>query len=438
MVPIPLTRSLYTLLLYLLTPLVVLRLLWRGLRAPAYWRRWPERFGWVPQASEDCLWVHAVSVGEVQAAVPLVKALRGRYPEWRIVVTTMTPTGAERVQAALHQDVTHYYLPYDLPGAVRRFARRLRPRLLIIMETELWPNLIHYCYTQHIPVVLANGRLSERSAARYRYVEKLASEMLAMLSALAAQTQKDARRFIELGAPSGIVHVTGNIKYDMKPPASLREEAEVLRRSWGVERGVWIAASTHEGEEQQVLDAYAAVRRELPHALLVIVPRHPERFSKVAALCERAGYRIIRRSEQRACDASAEIVIGDSMGELNLFYAASDVAFVGGSLTPTGGHNLIEPAAQGVPVITGPYTFNFAEIAQQLCEAGAAREIHTTQQLSDAVVALLKDANLRYMMGQKGRQFVEESRGALDALVEIISLSAPANAENFSRVRPYI
>lgn len=414
------TRSIYTLLLYLLTPLVMLRLLWRGLRAPAYWRRWPERFGWIPQASEDCLWIHAVSVGEVQAAVPLAQALRVRYPEWRIVVTTLTPTGAERVQAALHQDVTHYYLPYDLPGAVRRFARRLRPRLLIIIETELWPNLIHYCHTQHIPVVLANGRLSERSAGRYQYVKKLASEMLAMFSVVAAQTQQDALRFIELGAPSGIVHVTGNIKYDMKPPASLREQAEVLRRFWGVERAVWIAASTHEGEEQQILDAYAAVRRELPHALLVIVPRHPERFTKVAALCEKSGYPIVRRSEHRACDASTGIVIGDSMGELNLFYAASDVAFVGGSLVPTGGHNLIEPAEQGIPVITGPHTFNFAEITQQMCEAGAAIEIHTTQQLSDVVVKLLKDATLRYIMGQKGRQFVEDSRGALDELVGLI------------------
>ncbi len=415
------TRSIYTFLLYLLTPLVVVRLLWRGLRAPAYWRRWPERFGWIPQAGDGCLWVHAVSVGEVQAAVPLVKALRARYPEWRIVVTTMTPTGAERVQTALHQDVTHYYLPYDLPGAVRRFARRLRPRLLIIMETELWPNLIHYCHTQRIPVVLANGRLSERSAARYRYVKKLASEMLAMFSVVAAQTQQDARRFIALGAPSEIVRVTGNIKYDMKPPASLREQAEVLRRSWGVERAVWIAASTHEGEEQQILDAYAAVRRELPHALLVIVPRHPERFAKVSALCEKSGYSIVRRSEQRACDANTGIVIGDSMGELNLFYAASDVAFVGGSLVPTGGHNLIEPAEQGIPVITGPHTFNFAEITQQMCEAGAAVQVNTTRQLDEVVIEFLKDANLRYQIGQKARTLVEQNRGALDHLLEALT-----------------
>jgi 3-deoxy-D-manno-octulosonic-acid transferase len=211
----------------------------------------------------------------------------------------------------------------------------------------------------------------------------------------------------------------------MKPPASLREEAEVLRRSWGVERAVWIAASTHEDEEQQVLDAYAAVRRELPHALLVIVPRHPERFTKVAALCEKSGYRIVRRSERRACDASTGIVIGDSMGELNLFYAASDVAFVGGSLVPTGGHNLIEPAEQGIPVITGPHTFNFAEITQQMCEAGAAVQIHTTQQLSDAVVTLLKDANLRYQMGEKARMLVEQNRGALDHLLEVLASYLP-------------
>ncbi len=415
------TRRLYTFLLYVLAPLLVLRLLWRGLRAPAYWRRWPERFGWIARASDNCLWVHAVSVGEVQAAVPLVKVLRARYPQWRIVVTTMTPTGAERVQAALQQDVSHYYLPYDLPGAVRRFVWCLRPRLLIIMETELWPNLIHYCHAQNLPIVLANARLSVRSAARYRRVKRLTSEMLTKITVIAAQTQADAARFIELGASPASVRITGNIKYDMKLSASLREQAEVLRRSWGVERAVWIAASTHEGEEQQILDAYAAVRRELPNALLVIVPRHPERFAKIVALCQRQGYSIVRRSEQRACDAATEIVIGDSMGELNLFYAASDIAFVGGSLVATGGHNLIEPAAQGVAIITGPHTFNFSEVAEQLCDAGAAVRIHNTQELGDTVTMYLRDANLRYQTGQKGKQLVERNRGALDALLESAS-----------------
>ncbi|MEO6696456.1 MAG: lipid IV(A) 3-deoxy-D-manno-octulosonic acid transferase [Gammaproteobacteria bacterium] len=418
---LPLTRRLYTLLLYFLTPLVMLRLLWRGLRVPAYWRRWPERFGWIPHSREDCLWIHAVSVGEVQAAVPLIKALRSRYPPQRIVVTTMTPTGAEHAQAVLSADVTHYYAPYDLPQAVQRFLQRARPRLLIIMETELWPNLIHTCYARAIPVILANARLSERSATRYRRIKKLMTETLEKISIIAAQTQPEAERFIELGARPDTVHVTGSIKYDVKLSASLREEAQVLRRLWGVERAVWIAASTHEGEEAQLIDAYAAVRRELPHALLVIVPRHPERFTKVAALCQKRGYRIVRRSEQRPCDANTEIVIGDSMGELNLFYAASDVAFVGGSLAPNGGHNLIEPAALGVPVITGPYTFNFAEVTQQLCEAGAAVQIHNTQQLSNTVVKFLKDANLRYQTGEKGRELVERNRGALNTLLEIIA-----------------
>lgn len=415
------TRSIYTFLLYLLTPLVMLRLLWRGLRAPAYWRRWTERFGWIPQAREDCLWVHAVSVGEVQAAVPLVKALRARYPEWHIVVTTMTPTGTERVQTALGSDVTHYYAPYDLPQAVQRFLQRACPHLLIIMETELWPNLIHYCHAQSIPIVLANARLSERSAARYRRIKKLMAETLRKVSIIAAQTQPEAERFVGLGANPDAVCVTGSIKYDVKLPASLLEEAQVLRRLWGVERAVWIVASTHEGEENHILDAFAAVRRELPDALLIVVPRHPERFGKVAALCKKRGYHIMRRSENRPCDANTEIVIGDSMGELNLFYAASDVAFVGGSLVPTGGHNPIESAVLGVPVIIGPYTFNFAEVTQRLCEAGAAMQIHNAQQLSGAVVMFLKDANLRYQMGEKGRQLVERNRGALNTLLKIIA-----------------
>ena len=416
-------RRAYTLLLYVLMPWVLLRMAWRGLRAPGYWQRWPERFGLIsgaPKSASPTLWVHAVSVGEVQAAIPLIRALRARFPLLDIVVTTTTLTGSERVQASLAQDVRHYYAPYDLPGAVRRFLDHIQPQLLVVMETEWWPNIFHGCHARNIPIVLANVRLSQRSAAGYARVRGLTTPMLSKVSAIAAQTRQDAERLLQLGAGAQRIQVTGSVKFDIKLPASLREEAAVLRRSWGVERAVWIAASTHEGEEKYILDAFDAVKRTIPAALLVLVPRHPERFGKVAALCARRGYTTVLRSEQRACGAQTEVFIGDSMGELNLFYAAADVAFVGGSLVPTGGHNLLEPAALGIATITGPFMHNFEEITRMLREEGAVRQIDNTDQLSGAVIAYLQDANLRHAAGEKGRALVERNRGALDKLMQIV------------------
>lgn len=420
-------RPLYSLILYLLTPLVLLRLAWRGLRAPGYWKRWPERFGFfsAPQLSET-IWIHAVSVGEFQAALPLIKALKVHYPDVRMVVTTTTPTGSARVRAALGDTVFHVYAPYDLPGAVRRFLGRTRPRVAIIMETELWPNLFHGCHARGIPLILANARLSERSAAGYRRIAGLTRQTLGNITAVAAQTQDDARRLISLGADAARVHVTGNIKFDINIPASLHEEAATLRQGWGAERPVWIAASTHEGEDEQVLEAFAAVRQAVPDALLVLVPRHPERFARVAALCRKRGYEVVLRSGQRAghasfgASATTAVFVGDSMGELMLFYAASDVAFIGGSLVATGGHNMLEPAALGIPVITGPHIFNFAEISRMLLNAGATRQVNDAPQLAEAVMAYLKDNNLRRAAGDKGRRLVEQNRGALMKLVDIV------------------
>ncbi|MDP1708715.1 MAG: lipid IV(A) 3-deoxy-D-manno-octulosonic acid transferase [Gammaproteobacteria bacterium] len=421
-------RHTYTLLLYLLLPLVLLRLVWRGLRAPAYWRRWPERFGFVPLAptANPVIWLHAVSVGEVQAAAPLVRALMARYPQHRVVLTTMTPTGAEQVRASFGQGVTHCYVPYDLPGAVRRFLVRVRPSIAIIMETELWPNIFHGCHERAIPLLLVNVRLSARSAAGYRRVRSLTAEMLGCVSAIAAQTQKDAARIIALGAEAARVRVTGSIKFDINMPASLHEEAAVLRRSLGAERAVWIAASTREGEETMILEAYASVRRSLPQSLLVLVPRHPERFARVAALCRRHGFNTVLRSEPRSCDASTEVFIGDSMGELALLYAAADVAFVGGSLVPAGGHNMIEPAALGLPVIFGPHVFNFEEASRLLREAGAAEQVRNVEQLATTVLSYLTDANLRHATGEKGRQLVQQNRGALDKVLGIAAGVIPA------------
>lgn len=421
-------RRAYTLLLYLLLPLVLLRLLLRGLRAPAYWRRWPERFGFAPlaPAGAPVIWLHAVSVGEVQAAAPLVRALRTHYPRHTFVITTMTPTGAEQVRASLGREVVHCYVPYDLPGAVRRFLTRIRPSAAIIMETELWPNIFHGCHVRSIPLLLVNVRLSARSAAGYRRIRHLTAEMLGHVSALAAQTRADAERVIALGVPAARVRVTGSIKFDVRLPASLREEAAVLRRSLGAERAVWIAASTREGEEPLILDALASVQRVLPQSLLVLVPRHPERFARVAALCRKHGFSTVLRSEQRACEPDTAVFIGDTMGELALLYAAADVAFVGGSLVPTGGHNMIEPAALGLPVIFGPHVFNFEEVSRLLCEAGAAEQVRTAEQLAAAVRTYLSDANLRHATGEKGMQLVAQNRGALDRVMDMMTHVIPA------------
>jgi 3-deoxy-D-manno-octulosonic-acid transferase len=422
-------RQLYSALHYLALPFIFLRLAWRGHRDPGYWERWGERFGRVPPLPGDqrTVWIHAVSVGEVQAAVPLVRALRSGGRDLRIVVTTTTPTGQERVRQALGNSVLHRYAPYDLPASVRRFLARVHPQLVIIMETELWPNILHQCSRQRIPVLLANARLSERSAASYRRVASTARQMLASVSCIAAQTQQDAARLVSLGARPERVRVTGNTKFDVRLPASLGEEAQVLRRCFGVDRGVWIAASTHDGEEQQVLQAFETVREALPDSLLVLVPRHPDRAASVAALARKSGHVTVTRSESPASCVDASVFIGDTLGELPLFYAASDVAFVGGSLVQEGGHNMLEPAALGVPVIFGPYVHDVVEISERLTQAGAGRKVNDMGELGAAVVEYMQDANLRHVAGQRGRKFVEENRGALTLVMELVDeLMAPA------------
>ncbi len=425
-------RQLYSALHYLALPYIFLRMMWRGHRDPGYWERWGERFGRIPPlaAGPRTLWVHAVSVGEVQAAVPLVRALRAQDADVRIVVTTTTPTGRERVRQALGNAVIHRYTPYDLPGAVRRFLERAGPDLVIIMETELWPNILHHCARRGVPVLLANARLSEQSASSYRRVAVTTRRMLATITCIAAQTRDDAARLVSLGAPPERVHVTGNTKFDVNLPASLAEEAQVLRRCFGVERGVWIAASTHDGEEQQVLQAFDEVLEAVPDSLLVLVPRHPERSQSVAALARRFGHVTVMRSESPSTCAGAGVFIGDTMGELPLFYAASDVAFVGGSLVPEGGHNMLEPAALGIPVLFGPHVHDVAEISERLAEAGAGRRVADKRALASAVVEYLHDANLRHVAGQRGREFVEQNRGALGLVMALIDqLITPATAQ---------
>jgi 3-deoxy-D-manno-octulosonic-acid transferase len=414
-------RFLYTLLLYAALPFVLLRLWLRGARAPAYRRRWPERFGRFPHAlPAGAVWIHAVSVGEAIAAFPLVQRLRERHPELPLVFTTTTPTGSERVIRQFGACVHHSYLPYDLPGAVARFLDRTRPALAVILETELWPNMYAACAARRIPLVVANARLSARSAAAYRRIAPLARATLRQVTLIAAQSDEDAARFLALGAPAGRVQVTGNLKFDLALPVDLTERADSLRRAWGAPRPTWIAASTHEGEEEQILAAHAQIRAWMPELLLVLVPRHPERFDHVASLCAAHGCRVVRRSENRPCDPGAAVFLGDSMGELMLFYALADVAFVGGSLVPAGGHNPLEPAALARPVLHGPHMFNFAEIDRRLRAAGGSRAVMDAGELARAVGDYLAQPALRRATGEKARAFVAQNRGALERLLAII------------------
>jgi len=413
-------RRLYTLLLSLLLPLVLLRLLWRSLRLPEYRRRLGERFGFCPPPAQTSgVWVHAVSVGETLAASPLLKRLLAEHPDLPLLITTTTPTGARQARELFGETIPHRYFPYDLPGTLDRFLDRAQPRLLVLVETEIWPNLLAACEQRGIPTILANGRLSERSARRYARLGAFGRATFQRIGRVAAQTEADAARFVALGVPAERVSVTGNIKFDLRLPASLHERAEVLRRGWD-NRPVWVAASTHEGEEEQVLAAHRALLARLPQALLVLVPRHPERFERVAALGRRAGLRMVRRSEAKPCPPEAQLFLGDSMGELPLFLAAADAAFVGGSLVRRGGHNVLEPAALGLPVAFGPHMFNFAAIAALLLEQQGARQVRNGEELGALMGEWLGDAHLRTRIGENGRRVVEQNRGAADRLYRLL------------------
>ena len=423
-------RLFYTLLLYLLTPLILTRLLWRSRRAPAYARRWRERFGFVPTIPEKqyVIWVHAVSVGETLAAVPLIKSLQAKYPQTQLVVTTTTPTGSEQVSKVFGTSVYHVYAPYDLPDVLARFFLRIKPSMLIIMETELWPNLISKCRNASVPVVVANARLSEKSAAGYQKVAWLTREMLADINLIAAQTEADGERFVSLGLARDNLSISGNIKFDLDLSEQVRDQAAVFKAQWqnGADRPVWLAASTHQGEDELVLDAFAKVIEEQPNTLLVLVPRHPERFDDVASLSVTRGFSVARRSEMNSPDSdpiyrNTQVLIGDTMGELLAFCGASDLAFIGGSLVPVGGHNLIEPAAWGIPIVTGPHLFNFAEVANKLVEAGGMRICESSGQLADLVLELLNKSDQYQAMAEAAHSVAESNRGALERLVKSLS-----------------
>jgi len=394
--------------------------LWRGMRDPSYRERLGERFGFGPALQGDTIWIHAVSVGEVQAAESLVKQLLARHPRHLLLLTTVTPTGAARARQLFGDSVRLRYIPFDLPGSVRRFFDRVRPRLAMILETELWPNLYAECGRRKVPLVLASARISPRSVGRYRRLVPLFRQALSHGILIAAQSETDASRFRSIGANPARTHVTGNIKFDFQPPPGIEDRGAAWRQSHAPGRPIWVAGSTHGGEEELILDAHKAVRQRCADALLILVPRHPQRFDIARELLIRRGEAFASRSSGTAIPPATSVLLGDTMGELMMFYAAADVAFVAGSLVPIGGHNLLEPASLGRPVLTGPYNFNSEAAARLLLEAGAARTVADARQLGAVVTELLGDAALRRSMGAAGRAVLDANRGALERLLKLV------------------
>ncbi len=413
-------RLIYNLLIGIAAPLAFIWTAWRGIRDPLYRDRLSERFGYTHLRLDGAIWVHAVSVGEVQAAAALVRTLRQRYPDRPLLMTTATPTGAQRVQALFGAAVQHSYLPYDLPGAVRRFLDRVRPVVAVVMETEVWPNLYRECGRRRLPIVLASARLSEKSVRRVRRISGLFRDALSRDIVIAAQTQADADRFLAVGANRAGTHVTGSVKFDLEIPEEARLKGQALRASQFAGRFVWVAGSTHDVEEDLVLQAHRSIQQARPDALLVLVPRHPNRFDRVRQWLASQELPYATRSRGEPVTADTSVLLVDTLGELLMFYAACDVAFVGGSLVPIGGHNLLEPAALERPVLTGPNNFNAPDIARLLFESGAALEVQSGEILTVTLRELTSDPERRYRMGSAARAIVEANRGALARVMILI------------------
>lgn len=420
-------RTLYTLLLRLLAPAVLLHQAWRSWREPKYRGRWLERWGYgapvVSSGTGPTVWLHAVSVGEVQAAVPLVRALLQQTPARRLVLTTTTTTGASRVAALFGEAVEHRFLPLDYPGAVARFLDRVQPARAVVLETEIWPNLYAECWRRDIPLVLASARLSVRTIATYRRLRGLFAPALGSGGVtVLAQTAADAARYLELGALPAQCRAVGNLKFELEVPAATRALGRSWHEQWAgaAARFIWVAGSTHEGEEQVLLAAHGLLRQTVPEALLVMVPRHPQRFAAAAVNIQTAGLSFLARSEGGQVEVGTAVLLGDTLGELLALYAAGDAAFVGGSLVPVGGHNLLEPAALGLPILSGRQVFNAPEVAAALSATGALDWVEDAAGLCRSLQALAADAALRQSRGSAAIGVLNTNRGALGAILDAI------------------
>lgn len=412
----------YRCLAAILLPAALLRLFWKSRRYPDARARWRERLGYFhPLApAEKYIWIHAVSVGESTAAEPLIDELLKNFPDRKILMTTTTATGAENVKRRFGGDVEHSFFPYDLRFCLQRFFNAVQPELIILIETELWPNFLMESQQRKIPVMLINGRLSEKAAGRYARLPRLIKQMLKQLSVVAAQSKDDAARFVSSGANPENVVTTGSLKFDREINHSVFERGEALRRELGVNRFVFMAGSTREGEEEILLDAFEMAKDKTSGLLMIIAPRHPERFNVVADLLTKRAIPFCRQQDNRIVDATIKVFLLDVMGELTSYYAASDVAYVGGSLMPYGGHNTLEPAGLGVPIVSGPHTYNFDEINNKLRQAGALTTVDDAATLSDSIVQLNRDSNLRDSMGQAGQDVFCSNRGALSKVLSLI------------------
>ena len=415
-------RFFYSLLYAFLLPVLVLRLWWRGRLNPGYRQRLRERFGILPhRPPANGLWIHAVSVGETLAAAPLVKSFQVRHPNVPVIVTTTTPTGSEQVQRLFGAGVYHMYLPYDLPWFWRNFLNALRPGLLVVMETELWPNLLACCEQRRIPVMLANARMSEKSARGYEKFSALTRPMLQRLAMVAVQNPVDGERFVQLGLPADRMEVTGSVKYDVTVPAGIHDKGRALRAEWGGQRTVLALASSHAGEDELLLDLYPRLLAACPQLLLLLIPRHPERFEAVTNAVRSRGLRVQRRSSGSASEQT-QVYVADTMGEMLQLLAAADLVLVGGSLIAHGGHNPIEPAALGKATLIGPHHMNFAVIVDNLQNAGALALVSDqADELLEQLQNYLSDADLRSRMGAAGQAAVDANRGAVKRLTELCS-----------------
>ncbi len=424
----PVYRLLYSLLCYLIFPIILLRLLWRSRHNKSIREHWQQRFGFVTLSQSPRLWVHAVSVGETIAAKPLVDALLTDYPNYNLLISNTTATGFQTSQRLFGDRVEHCYFPYDINSAVTRFLNRTKPALLIIMETEIWPNLLHQCHERNIPVLIANARLSQRSTKGYARILPLIKSTLNCVTTIACRSALDVDNFKKLGAMPKQLEIAGNIKFDVFTEPQINPDS-ALKKQLGTTRNIWVAASTHSGEDEIILDCYRQLKVLHPELILVLVPRHPERFESVFKLCEGSDFICQRRSAQQPFTKDCEIILGDSMGEMTYWYASADIVFLGGSMVETGGHNPLEATIYGVPVVSGPAIFNFHDVYELLCDAGIAWISQNPKTLLNKLQELLSMTKDELSeLSLRAEQTLVDNKGATSKLLRLSNQLLKANS----------